>query len=65
MSLQHSNLRKSNNWIVGREISCVITARAALENLMLFSLYKIFVGSSCSTPTNHSHEPPLPSSVKK
>jgi len=26
---------------------------------MLFSLYKIFVGRSCSTPTNYSHEPPL------
>jgi len=35
-----------------------ITVRAAVENLMLFSLYITFV-RSCSTPTNHSHEPAL------
>jgi len=40
--------RKSNNWVVGREMSYVITISAAMENLMLFSLYKIFVGKSCS-----------------
>jgi len=41
------------------EMSYAITVRAATENLMLFSLYKIFVGRSCSTHTNHSHDPPL------
>jgi len=50
--LQHSNIRKSHNWIVGREMSYFITVRAAMENLMLFSLYKIFVVRSCS------HGPP-------
>jgi len=45
-------------------MSYVITVRAAVENVMLFRLYKIFVGRSCSTPTNHSHEPPLDSYVK-
>jgi len=52
-------IRKSHNWIVGREVPYVMTVRAAVENLMLFSLYKIFVGRSCSTHTNLSHEPPL------
>jgi len=42
-----------------KEMSHVMTVRAAVENLMLFSLYKICVGRSCSTSTNHSHEPPL------
>ena len=31
MSLQHSNIRKSQNWIIGREISYVATARVAVE----------------------------------
>jgi len=56
MSMQYSNIRKSHNWIVEREISSVIKVRAAVEIVMLSSLYKIFAGSSCSTPTNHSHE---------
>jgi len=40
-------------------MSYVITVRAGVENLMLFSLNKIFVGRNCSTARNHSHEPPL------
>ena len=40
-------------------MSYVITVRAAVENVMLFSFYRIFVGKSCITPMNHSHEPPL------
>ena len=39
-------------------MSYVTTFRAAVANVMFFSLYKIFVGRSCSTYTNHSHEPP-------
>ena len=58
MSLQDSNIRKSHNCIEGREMSYVITDRAAVDNLILFSLYKIFVGGSCSNRTNHSHETP-------
>jgi len=53
----NSNLRKSHNYIVEREMSYVITVHITDENVMLFSLYKIFVGRGCSTPTNHSHEP--------
>jgi len=45
--------------IVEREVSCVITIRTAVENLMLSSLYKVFVGRRCGTPTNHSCESPL------
>jgi len=37
----------------------VITVCAAVENLMLFNLYKIFVGRNCRAPTNDSHESPL------
>jgi len=53
-----NNIWKPHNLIVRREISHITTVRAAVENLMLFSLYKIFV-RSCKTPTNHSHEPLL------
>jgi len=49
MSLQHSNKQNSHNWIVGKEMSYVIIVPAA-ENLMLFSLCKIFFGRNCSTP---------------
>ena len=48
--------RKSHNWIVWREISYVITVCVAVENLILFSLQKIFVGKCYNTPTNHSHD---------
>jgi len=49
-------MRKSHNWIVGREMSYVIIVHAAEENLRLFRLCKIFVERSCSTPTNHSKD---------
>jgi len=39
------------------KIVIVIAVRAAVECLMLISLYEIFAGRSCSTPTNHSYEP--------
>jgi len=36
------------------------TVRAIVENVMLFSLFEIFVRScNLQYPTNHSHEPPL------
>ena len=59
MSLQHTNMRKSHNWIIEWEMWYVITVRAAVESQVLFTVYTIFVGRSCSTPTYHSHEPPL------
>jgi len=61
------NLCYSNKWkpfapppnaCSGSATACLVRVCAAVENVMLFSLYKIFV-TSCSTPTNHSHEPPL------
>jgi len=58
MSMQDRNTRKSRNFIVGRAMSYVISPRP-VENLMLSSLYIIFWGRSCSTPTNHSNGPPL------
>jgi len=64
MSSQHSNVQNTRNWFEARELSYVITVRAAEETVMLSSIYKIFV-RSCSTPTNHSHESPLGLKVRK
>jgi len=46
ISLQQGNARKSHNWIVQSEVLYVITIRTAVENVILFALYKIFVGRS-------------------
>jgi len=35
MSLHHSNAQESHKWFVEREMSCVITVRAAVQNVIL------------------------------
>jgi len=60
MSLQHSNIRVSQ--LDGRKRNVILICPNSSRRCWkrnAFSLYKIFVWKSCSTPTDHSHEPPL------
>jgi len=58
-TLQHTNIQKSHICFLDREMSCVVTVRAGVENAMLHIVCKIFVRRNSTTPTNRSHIPPL------
>jgi len=43
MPQQHGSVQKSHNWFVEREMSHVIKINASVKNVIVFTLYKIFV----------------------
>jgi len=58
ISLYHKNIQKSHNCFAERWMSYVITVHAVVKNVMLFSLYKVFVRRFCCTNMNYSQKLP-------